>query len=90
MPVREEYVLLWFPYIIVYFPTILKGSLCLPFKVQLYHPDFRGFGWVVTQCGIWKREGKIHKYTIEIQFSYRKTAVHIHGGVGRFANLAVK
>jgi len=49
MPLRGEFVLLWFPYITAYFPTILQSSLCLIFKVQLYHPDFRGFGsWVVT------------------------------------------
>lgn len=77
-----------FLHIIVYFPTVIQDSFSLSFKVQLCHPDFRGFGWIVTQCGAWKREEKIQMYTIEVQFPHKKIAVQMHGrGVGGFVNL---
>lgn len=59
----------------MHFPTVIKGSLCLSFKVQLCDPDFIGFGCVVTQCGTWDWEENIHTCTIELYFLYWKIAV---------------
>lgn len=67
----------------------MAASFCLS-KCSFATQISEAVGWVVTQCGTWKKEGKTHKYTIEVQFSYRKAAVHMRGWMGGFANLAVK
>lgn len=92
MPVGGQFVLLWFPYIIVYFPKILKGSFCLS-KCSFATQISEALAALLLNVELGK---DVHMYTIEAQFSYRETAVHMHGeggGQGRvegFTNLAVK
>lgn len=62
------------------FSNNIKGQPLSVFQSAALPPRFQRLWPGCSQCGTWKREGKIHICTIEVQFSYRKTAVHMRGG----------